>query len=101
MALKTTPITKDVILNLTAKTSEIEKSIERVLQNIKGAGLSDTFSKKLTPSLQKLLDKSQELRKEIETTDRANSKTTQTWSKSYEKIVSEVTKLIAKMETKN
>ena len=72
MATKLTPINQEIILDLTAKTGNIENSIKGILQKLQSNGLSDSFTKSYVNSLQKILDKSQELRKVISTTAETN-----------------------------
>ena len=98
MANKMTPISQDVVVNLKARTSEIEDSIKSLMQKLQGTNLSDSFTKSYSSSLQKVLDKSQELKKTISDTNSVNSKTVSDWSNSYNKLAAELTKTIAKIE---
>lgn len=98
MATKLTPISQDVIINLTAKTAQVESSVKDLMQKLQATDLSDSFSKGLTNSLQKVLDKSQELKKTIGDTSSADSKIVDGWTKSYDKLATEITKVIAKIE---
>ena len=98
MANKMTPISQDVVVNLKARTSEIENSVKSLMQKLQGTNLSDSFTKGYSSSLQKVLDKSQELKKTISDTNSVNSKTVADWSNSYNKLAAELTKTIAKLE---
>ena len=98
MSNKSTPISQDVVVNLKARTSEIENSVKSLMQKLQGTNLSDSFTKGYSSSLQKVLDKSQELKKTISDTNSVNSKTVADWSNSYNKLAAELTKTIAKIE---
>lgn len=57
------PITQQVIFDLTAKSTNIESSLKNIISSLQSGKFSESFSKGFVNSIQKVIDRSQELRK--------------------------------------
>ncbi len=98
----------DMLLALVAQLEKIEKDIKAyvsvgMMESIEQDKISVNLNnvkvelEKLY-NIQKVLDKSQELRKVVSETNAVNSKTTSDWSNSYNKLVSELTRALSRLE---
>lgn len=98
MALKPTPISQDIILNLTAKADKIEANVKDTIKKLQSSTLSDAYIKPYLNSLQKVLEKNQEIRKVISETNSGSSKSVSDLAAVYNSLGSELTRIIAKIE---
>lgn len=96
---KSTPINQEFILDIKAKSTNIESSIKSMLDKLQNSNLSNAFTKPYINSLQRILDKNLELKKVILSTDEVNSKTASNWISAYGKIAAELTRTMAKLES--
>jgi TP901 family phage tail tape measure protein len=95
------PIIQQVIFDLTAKSTKIESSLKNIISNLQSGKFSESFSKGFVNSIQKVIDRSQELRKTLSSTDDINSKSAERLSASYNKLYSDINKIVSRMENTN